>query len=236
MTTKATTWITSALTLSAITLLQGCATTSKSTENSKEKEIPVIIKPLNNSTFYIKKETLNTIKAKQAYLDLMTYFNYPIYDSLKSTMFKISDFGLKDFSHVGMGSTTWVNKNYPTGGYQGREIFLLPGQMMAEYKNIKTENSLQTQSSWLVRHGTIYSFSVESTLGFFPEEIKITESQRPFTKANNCKVVHQGECDTLKDKGGWHFIMGGPEGAIVTEFSTFLNPKNLRFSNPNVKL
>jgi len=236
MTTKTTTWITSALTLSAITLLQGCATTQKSTENSKEKAIPVIIKPLNNSTFYIKKETLNTIKAKQAYLDLMTHFNYPIYDSFKTDTLKISDFGLSDFSHVGMASITWINKNYPTGGYQGREIFLLPGQMMAEYKTIQTENSLPKQSSWLVRHGSIYSFSVESTLGFFPDGIQIPESQRQVTKANNCKVINQGGYDTLKNESGWHFIMGGSEGAIVTEFSTFSNPESLRFSNPKVKL
>ena len=236
MTTKATTWITSALTLSAITLLQGCATTPRPVKNIEEKEVLVVIKPVNNTNFYGRNGAFDAIKAKQAYFNLMTHFNYPIYDSFKTDTLKISDFGLSDFSHVGMASITWINKNYPTGGYQGREIFLLPGQMMAEYKTIQTENSLPKQSSWLVRHGSIYSFSVESTLGFFPDGIQIPESQRQVTKANNCKVINQGGYDTLKNEGGWHFIMGGSEGAIVTEFSTFFNPEGLRFSNPKVKL
>jgi len=235
MKTKQMLWIPTAFTLSIISLMLGCASSPRHVKNIKEKKKEVVIVATNNVAFYAQDKTFDAKKAKQAYLDLMARFNYPIYDQLKTDAFKVTDFGLGDFAHVGMGSVAWINENYLTGGYAGTEIFLLPGQMIAEYKNEKCDNCPAKRESWLVRYGSIYSFTVESTLGFFPDGVEIPKSQKECAKANNCKLITAGKYDTHDKIGEWHFIMGGEKGAIVTQFSTFQNKKGTKFSNPKIK-
>jgi len=218
-----------------LSFMAGCASTTRHVKDIKEKKKEVVIVATNNVAFYAQDKTFDTQKAKQAYFDLMTYFDYPIYDQLKTEAFKVTDFGLGDFAHVGMGSISWVNENYATGGYAGTEIFLLPGQMIAEYKTLKCDNCPARRESWFVRYGSIYSFSVENTLGFFPDGVEIPESQKKFTKVNNCKLVTAGKLDIHDKIGDWHFIMGGEKGAIVTRFSTFQNKEGTKFLNPKVK-
>jgi len=235
MNVKKISWISTTFALCAVAFMQGCASTPRTVKDIDAKKKVIEIHPVNNADFYTQKGALDVEKAKQAYFNLMTRFNYPIYIQLKTEAFNVTDFGLNDFAHVGKGCTLWVNKNYPTGGYFAREIFLLPGQMIAEQKNVASEMGAPKHATLLVRYGSIYSFSVENTLGFFPDGVQVPKSQEKFTKSNNCKLVHAGELFTIKKEDDWHFIMAGPDGAIVTEFSTFFDPQGRQYSNPNIK-
>ena len=53
----------------------------------------------------------------------------------------------------------------------------------------------------------------------------------------NCIVEQEGNVliVTLNRPEAKHFMMAGPEGAIVTEYATFHDNKCLRFTNPGVK-
>ena len=188
-----------------------------------------------NKDFY-KDGKFDAAKAKQAYYALMKRFNYPIYPALKTDQFWAVDFSLGDFVNVGMGGVFWANFNHKGGGYLGHDIFLLPGQMIVEHSHSKVPGICPPKrESWLIRNGSVYSFSVKDKPTGFPEGVKIPESQKGFTTVNSCRLVKAGEVDTMNGDCKKHFIMAGPEGAIVTEFATFHSNDGLRFTNPKVK-
>jgi D-lyxose ketol-isomerase len=187
-----------------------------------------------NSYFYPNGK-YDAVRAKQAYFDLMNAYKYPIPEAFKGDQLWAIDFGLGDFANVGMGGVFWANKNHKGGGYLGHEIFLLPGQMLVEHRHVACDSCPAKRESWLVRHGSVYSFSLQEKATGFPDGVKIPASQRKFSIVNSCKLVKAGKVDHLNKEASVHFIMAGPNGAIVTEFATFHDNKGLRFLNPNVK-
>lgn len=191
---------------------------------------------MSNAEFY-NDGVFDGEKGKQAYLDLMKKFNYPIFESFYTDELWAIDFGLGDFTGAGMGGVFWVNENHEGGGYLGHEIFLLPGQMIVEHGHETVDGVCPPKrESWLVRHGSVYSFSIQDDSAGIPDEVmaQIPESQKEHITVNSCKLVKAGETDTLATACSKHFIMAGPEGAIVTEFATFHDNDGLRFTNPNV--
>lgn len=209
------------LAVCAVGLLAGCATTPETAV-------------LDNDGFYADG-AFDGAKAKQAYIDMMNRFDYPVPESFAGDQLWAIDFGLGDFSKVGMGGVFWVNENHEGGGYLGHEIFLLPGQMIVEHSHVACDTCPPKRESWLVRHGSAYSFSVQDEPVPFPEGVEIPESEKEFSHVNACVLVSAGELDTLNKAGEWHFLMGGPEGCIVSEFATFHDNDGLRFSNPDVQ-
>lgn len=188
----------------------------------------------SNNDFY-DKGIFNADKAKEAYFKMMKQFNFPIPKSFEGDDFWAIDFGLGDFIHAGMAGVFWINENHKQGGYLGHEIFLLPGQMIVEHAHAACSDCPPKRESWLVRHGSIYSFSVRDKALGFPKGVNIPESQKPSTTVNSAFLIEQGGVDTLNEAEAKHFMMAGPEGAIVTEFGTFHNNEGLRFSNSKVK-
>ena len=70
-----------------------------------------------------------------------------------------------------------------------------------------------------------------------PEFIdKIPASQRDLVKSRHCQPLGIDELGDLNRLTAWHFMVAGPEGALVTEYGTFHDMDGLRFSNPKAKL
>lgn len=222
------TFVAGALTACGGALLQGC-------KSNKEEST------LNNTTMYTNKDfytdgKFDAAKGKQAYFDMMTRFGYAIPETFKGDLLWAADFAVGDFVNAGMGGVFWANHNHEGGGYLGHEIFLLPGQMIVEHSHVTCDTCPPKRESWLVRHGSIYSFSVQDQPKGFPKGVEIPASQKETATVNSAILVEAGGVDTLNKDEAKHFIMAGPEGAIVTEFATFHDGEALRFSNPNVKL
>jgi len=189
------------------------------------------VKTYTSAEFYAADGTLLEEKARQAYFDMFRRFGYPISDRLKKEMW-ILDFGLGDFAHVGMAGIFWLNRQ--DYNYFGHEIYLLPGQMIAEHNHLGTEKGDPKMESWHPRHGMIYTFGEgEPTPAYLD---KIPASQRPLVKSRCCKPLGIDDVGDLNRLTAWHFMVGGPEGALVTEYGTFHDMDGLRFSNPKAKL
>ncbi len=203
------------------------AATTKSSSTSAPNK-------MTNKDFYTN-EKFDGAKAKQAYFDLMKHFGYPMFDQFKGDDLWAIDFALGDFVNAGMGGIFWANENHEGGGYLGHEIFLLPGQMIVEHSHVTCDTCPPKRESWLVRHGSIYSFSVQDKPKGFPKGVEIPASQKDSATVNSAILVPTGGIDHLNKAEAKHFIMAGPEGAIVTEFGTFHDNAGLRFSNPKVK-
>jgi len=189
------------------------------------------VKTYSNTDFYDQSGTFQAEKAKQAYSDMFRRFGYSLSEPVQKGMW-ILEFGLGDFAHVGMAGIFWLNRQ--DYGYFGHEIYLLPGQMIPEHSHWATDKGPAKMESWHVRHGMIHTFG-EGDLT--PEVLlKVPASQRDLIKSRHGKPLLLDEVADLNRREAWHFMVAGPEGALVTEYGTFHDAAGLRFSNPKAKL
>ncbi len=189
------------------------------------------VRTYTNEDFYDDAGTFVEEKARAAYYDMFQRFGYPITDRLREEMW-ILDFGLDDFSRVGMAGIFWINRQ--DYNYFGHEIYLLPGQMIPEHNHLATDKGAAKMESWQPRQGMIYTFGEgEPTPELFD---KIPPSQRDIVKSRHCTPLEIDELADLNRLTAWHFMVAGPEGALVTEYGTFHDMDGLRFSNPKATL
>ena len=190
------------------------------------------VKTYKNSDFYNADGTFNVAAAKQAYYDMMDRFGYPIVDRLRTEEFWAIDFGLGKFTEVGMAGIFWVNSK--EANYFGHEIYLLPGQIIPEHRHVRTPEAAPKMEAWMPRHGWVYIYGEgEPTPGV---EARIPESHKECAIARTEKKLLPGEVGSLASAETWHWMLAGPEGAIVTEYATYHDGGALRFSHPQVKM
>ena len=190
------------------------------------------VKTYTNADFYNAAGEFQAEKAKEAYFEMFRRFGYPISEKLRTKEFWVLDFQLGDFANVGMAGIFWLNRQ--DFCYFGHEIYLLPGQMIPEHQHLPTDKGPAKMESWHPRHGMIYTFGEgEAT----PELLsKIPASQREIVKSQHCKPLHLDEVGDLNRREAWHFMVAGPEAALVTEYGTYHDMAGLRFSNPKAKV
>ncbi len=221
---------------STVGLSAGCAGSARC--DSKQE-----IVQMDSKAFYTDGK-LDPAKCKAAYFEMMTKLGAPVYPRYKTEdgfMWTV-DFNQGDFAAFGMGGVFWVNDR--THQYFGHEIFLLPGQSIAEHRHLPTTDDkgpLQAKhESWQVRYGSVYGFSEvgEPNLDKYPEAEKLlAQCQRPHLNSIHVeKWEADGQIHVLPKEETWHFMMGGPEGAVVTEYGCFHDNAGLRFSVPGSSL
>ena len=183
---------------------------------------------INENSYYTQGK-FNEAMAKEAYFGMMEKFGYPISPNLRENMWA-SDFSLGRFNEVGMAGIFWINEI--DGKYFGHEIFLLPGQMIAEHAHVGTDKAAAKMEGWHVRHGSVY-FSGEGEES--AEAVKIIPaSELEFTTVRHMMHCTPGGIGKLDRPEARHFMIAGPEGVIVTEYGSYHDGDGLRFTNPGV--
>lgn len=224
------------LAASTIGISAGCAGTAQCDKQE--------IVQMDNKAFYTADGKLDTAKCKEAYFEMMKKVGAPVYPRYKTEegFLWTVDFGQGDFAKFGMGGVFWVNDRKHQ--YFGHEIFLLPGQSIAEHRHLPTTDDkgpLQAKhESWQVRYGTVYGFSEvgEPNLDKYPE-VKALLADFQLKQLNSVHVEKweaDGQIHVLPKEETWHFMMGGPDGAVVTEYGCFHDNAGLRFSVPGSSL
>jgi D-lyxose ketol-isomerase len=211
--------------------LGGAITLAKETTPMNPKK--VTLPKYTNADFY-KDGTFQQDAAKKAYFDMMAAHGYDMhieYAKKWATEFWVTDFGLGDFVNVGMGGVFWVNMQ--EFNYFAHEIYLLPGQMIVEHSHVQTDKAKPKMESWHPRHGSIYCMG--ETGGDVPAGVVLPKSQAEFITVKKCTEVKPGDILTLNRITAKHFMMGGPSGAIVSEYASFHDNAGLVFTNPSVK-
>jgi len=207
--------------------LAGTASAEKSCQKTE-------VKTYANADFYDANGEFLVDKAREAYYDMFERFHYPVSERLKSEDdgMWIMDFGLGDFVNVGMAGIFWLNRQ--DWGYFGHEIYLLPGQMIPEHCHVPTDKGPAKMESWQPRKGMIYTFGEgEPTADLL---CKIPESQRDLVKSKHGQPLEIDEIGHLNRLEAFHFMVAGPEGALVTEYGTFHDMDGLKLSNPKAKV
>lgn len=205
-----------------------CGNCGTKTENTTMEKAPYQ-KKYTNADYYTDGK-FNEDVALKAMLDMFEYYGVPYNDFMKENLWVV-DFGLGDFENVGMGGVFYVND--AEHNYFGHDIFLLPGQMIVEHRHVATEYPAKYES-WLVREGWAYNFSIGDPT---PDAPALPESQ----KENGISVAHfvkqmRGDVVTLAEVESPHFLMAGPEGAVIMEFASYHDGAGLRFTNPKASL
>ena len=196
--------------------------------NCKNKKEMTYSKKYTNADFY-KDGKFQQEVAMEAMKDMFAFYDVPFTELMAKDMW-VTDFGLGDFENVGMGGIFWVNNAEQR--YFAHAIYLLPGQMIPEHAHVATTYPAKHES-WMVEKGWAYNFSEVGDET--PNAPAIPATHGPI-KSKNFVVQKVGEVLPLKALTTFHFLMAGPEGAIVSEWATYHDNAGLRFSNPKAAL
>ena len=124
---------------------------------------------------------------------------------------EVADFGLGNVKEVGLQLLVYVN----TDRVCAKEMVLLPGQSCPEHKHVPTGGVPGKEETFRCRRGKVYLYVTGEGK---KEDIKAT------LPPTDTSVYHEielnpGEQYTLMPET-WHWFQAGPEGAIISEFST----------------
>jgi D-lyxose ketol-isomerase len=202
------------LLICAAILLQGCATS------------PNI--HFSNDEFYNSDGSFNEDAAKDAYITLMEYHGYPVFDGMREKIW-VSDYGTGQFTKLGLGAYGFINEQ--EGCYMGQDMFLLPNQMLPEHYHLKTARGPSKMEGWHVRHGISYVYGE----GKPTKNMKalVPDCHQPVTVSHET-ILHEGQVAILNRETARHWQFGGPEGAVVSEYATYHDNDGVRHSDPKL--
>jgi len=138
---------------------------------------------------------------------------------------EVADFGLSDLERVGLQILTYVN----TAKVCAKELVLFPHQTCPEHRHVDSPAAHGKEETFRCRYGKVYLY-VEGTPA---ENIK---AKKFWKNDNEVTVFHEielteGQQYTLNPNTR-HWFQGGPEGAVVSEFSTTSTDEYDVFTDP----
>jgi D-lyxose ketol-isomerase len=143
---------------------------------------------------------------------------------------EIADLGLGEFETTGLALVTYVN----TERCCAKELVLFPQQTCPQHIHppIPQHNYIGKEETFRCRWGTVYLYvSGEATPN--------PKAQPPAHRKDTYTVWHEivlnpGEQYTIMPET-WHWFQGGPEGAVVSEFSTTSYDEFDEFTDDDIK-
>ncbi len=183
-----------------------------------------------SSKFYDAQGRFSEAAAKEAYLTFLQKHGYIINDNLRKNMW-VSDFGLGKFDEIGMAGMFWVDD--PKNNYAALEMILLPGQMVPQHRHERTAAAAPKMESWHVRYGTVYAYG-EGVATPKPA-VTVPAAEKPHTTVFHETVLRAGDVTGISKPLELHWMKAGPEGAFMTEYSTYHDGKAVKFTDPKIK-
>lgn len=142
--------------------------------------------------------------------------------------FEVADFGLGNWREVGLNLVTYVN----TDRCCAKEMVLLPGQTCPEHTHRPFGDYPGKEETFRCRWGEVYVY----VQGPATENIRAAVPQ---TGKDGYTVFHEivlrpGQQYTLQPDT-LHWFQAGPEGAVISEFSTTSYDEYDIFTDPNIR-
>lgn len=138
------------------------------------------------------------------------------------------DFGLDDFEHLGTEIVVYVN----TERVCAKELVLFPHQTCAEHRHPPFDGTPGKEETFRVRTGVVYLY-VEGGQPTPDPKAHPVRAERGVYTARREIVLHPGEQFTVPPNTK-HWFQGGPDGAIVSEFSTQSRDELDVFTDPEI--
>jgi D-lyxose ketol-isomerase len=141
---------------------------------------------------------------------------------------EIADFGLGKFAETGLGVLVYVN----TDRVCAKELAMLPHQTCPEHRHPSVRGRPGKEETFRCRSGSVYVY--------VPGPPTPGPAARPPAGREKTYTVHHevrllpGEQYTLRPDT-LHWFQAGPEGAVVSEFSTTSTDEADVFTDPEIQ-
>jgi len=145
----------------------------------------------------------------------LKYFNRAgiILSEKEKTSIEIADFGLSNLEKEGLEILTYVN----TSRCCAKELVLFPGQACCEHRHPEVDGHAGKEETFRCRYGEVYLYIEGESTSDLKASIP-NNTPGAYTVFNEI-ILKPGEQYTLPPNT-LHWFQGGPEGAVVSEFST----------------
>ena len=159
-------------------------------------------------------------------IKLLEKANIVLTESEKEAV-EVADFGLGKIEDTGLQLITYVN----TDQVCAKELALLPFQTCPEHKHPKRDFDEGKEETFRCRYGTVYLYvsGEESIDRAMTPPLGDEEYYTVFKEI----VLHPGEQYTIYPNT-LHWFKAGPEGAVVSEFSTRSTDESDIFTDPRI--
>jgi D-lyxose ketol-isomerase len=141
--------------------------------------------------------------------------------------FEVADFGLDELEKTGLEIITYVN----TERCCAKEIVMFPNQTCPEHRHPTVDGQPGKEETFRCRWGTVYLY-VPGSPAARPASHPPEGSELYYTVWHEV-CLHPGDQYTLEPDTP-HWFQAGPEGAIVSEFSTRSTDENDIFTDRRI--
>ena len=139
-----------------------------------------------------------------------------------------ADFGLGDVTNTGLQILVYIN----TDRCCAKELVMLPHQTCPEHLHPAVGNEPGKEETFRCRWGKVYLY-VESQKTQNPKCSPPKGREKYYTCFHEIEL-NPGDQYTLQPQK-WHWFQAGPEGAVVSEFSTKSRDELDEFKDPDIK-
>ncbi|WP_157244154.1 D-lyxose/D-mannose family sugar isomerase [Paenibacillus elgii] len=145
----------------------------------------------------------------------------------ESERIEIADFGLNRLEEIGLQLFVYMN----TERCCAKELVLLPGQTCPQHLHPPVDGALGKEETFRCRYGTVYLY-VPGPKAEHPHASPPAGREKYYTVWHEI-VLNPGEQYTIYPNTP-HWFQAGPEGAIVSEFSTKSTDEHDIFIDPAI--
>jgi D-lyxose ketol-isomerase len=173
----------------------------------------------------IKRSQVRAIQVRAA--EMMTTAGIHLTDEDKARI-EVAELGLGEFEKTGLALLTYVN----TDRYCAKELVLLPGQTCPEHRHPPVGQDPGKMETFRCRWGRVFLY-VEGQAAPQPQ------AKVPAGSEGHYRVFHEvdlkpGQQYTIPPNT-WHWFQAGPQGAVVSEFSSTSRDELDEFTDPRIK-
>ena len=134
-----------------------------------------------------------------------------VLNDVEKQSIEVIDFGLGKVAEMGLQLLTYIN----TERVCAKEMVLGPYQSCLEHKHVPTNGCEGKEETFRCRFGKVYLY-VEGEGDRDKIQAKLPDSK---VSVFHEIVLNPGEQYTIMPET-WHWFQAGPEGAVISEFST----------------
>lgn len=165
-------------------------------------------------------------KAQEQALALLQKAHIVLSDDEASSI-EICDYNLNEYETIGTAIVIYVN----TKRVCAKELILLPGQICPEHIHPKLGDYPGKEETFRCRYGEVYLY-IPGERTAHPKG-KVPAARAQYFGVWNEQHLLPGQQYTLHEQT-LHWFQAGPDGAVISEFSTVSYDKADIFTDPDI--
>jgi len=141
---------------------------------------------------------------------------------------EVADLGLNRLAVEGLELVTYINNDR----YCAKELVLFPGQTCPEHRHPAVNGQPGKQETFRCRSGEVWLYVEGEPAPSI--RAKVPEASKAYYTVFHEIALRPGEQYTIPPDT-LHWFQAGPEGAVVSEFSSRSTDENDIFTNPEIR-